>query len=113
MTKAVFDPENKRVLDTLLLHLPGVTAGRMFGYPAYYVHRKLFACVYGTGVGIKVPEEIANNLLGKAHIVPFQPLGKSRMREWVQINRASSEEYRLDQDLFHCAVQFVGTLKKK
>jgi hypothetical protein len=113
MTKVVFDPEHKNVLDAMLLHLPGVTAGQMFGYPAYYVHRKLFACVYRGGVGIKVPEEIARSLLSKAHIVPFQPMGKPKMREWVQINRASSEDYKLDQDIFRCAVQFVGTLKKK
>lgn len=83
MANVVFDPEHKNVLDALLLHLPGVTAGNMFRYPAYCVHRKLFACLYGDRVGIKVPEEIANSLLSKAYIVPFQPTGKPKMREWV------------------------------
>jgi hypothetical protein len=85
----------------------------MFGYPAYYVHRKLFACVYGDGVGIKVPEDVASHLLSKQNIVPFQPMGKPKMREWVQINRPQSEDYKLDREIFQCAVQFVGTLKKK
>lgn len=113
MATVVFNFEHKQVLDTLLLHLPGVRAGKMFGYPSYHVHRKLFACVYGDGVGVKVPEKIANSLLAQAHIVPFQPMGKPNMREWVQINRESSADYQLDQEIFRCAVQFVGTPKKK
>jgi hypothetical protein len=46
-------PEHKAVLDDFLLTLPGVHAGKMFGYPAYYVNKKLFACVYGEGVGVR------------------------------------------------------------
>lgn len=97
-------------LDRLLLHLPGVTSGKMFGYPAYYAHGKLFACVYHDGVGVKVPEEAANKLLEADHIVPFQPMGKPKMREWIQINHESSADYRLDEDIFLCAVRFVDPL---
>jgi len=113
MTKVAFNPDHKEVLDSFLQHLPGVTSGKMFGYPAYYVHGKLFACVYGDGVAVKVPEETANSLLAMAHVVPFQPMGKPKMREWVQIIRASSEDYRLDEEIFYCAVRFVDPLKKK
>jgi hypothetical protein len=113
MAKMDFNAEHKKVLDPLLLHLPHVTAGKMFGYPAYYVYGKLFACVYGEGVGIKVPEDVAIQLLSRENVVPFQPMGKPKMREWVQINRSLSEDYKHDQDLFQCSVQFVGTLKKK
>jgi hypothetical protein len=113
MVKLDFNADHKRVLDGLLLQLPEVTAGKMFGYPAYYVHRKLFACVYGDGVAVKVPEAVANQLLNMEHVVPFQPLGKPKMREWVQINRSVSEDYQADQAVFECAVQFVGTLKQK
>ena len=113
MAKVNFNAEHKKVLDGLLLRLPNVTAGKMFGYPAYYVNRRLFACVHGDGVGIKVPEDVANHLLRRENIIPFQPMGKPKMREWVQINRSMSEEYKLDQEIFHCAVQFVGTLEKK
>jgi len=113
MAKAVFNPHHKAVLDALLQQLPGVTSGKMFGYPAYYVHGKLFACVYSDGVGVKVPEETANSLLTNAHVVPFQPMGKPKMREWVQINRLDSSDYRLDEDIFLCAVRFVDPLNRK
>jgi hypothetical protein len=113
MAKISFNPEHKKVLDTMLLDLPDVKGGKMFGCPAYYIHGKLFACVYEEGVGVKVPEDVASHLLSKEHVVPFQPLGRPKMREWVLINRASSEDYRLDEATFLCAVGFVAALKKK
>lgn len=113
MAKAVFNPQHKAMLDTLLQQLPGVTTGKMFGYPAYYVNGKLFACVYSDGVGVKVPEETANSLLTNAHVVSFQPMGKPKMREWVQINRLISSDYKLDEDIFLCAVRFVDHLNRK
>lgn len=113
MAKIVFNSEHKKVLDKLLLDMPDVIAGKMFGYPAYYVGNKLFACVYGDGVGIKVPEDVAKRLLGRKGIVPFQPMGKPPMRQWIQINRTSPEKYQADREIFLCAVKFVGSLKKK
>lgn len=102
---------HKKVLDSLLLGMPGVAEGKMFGYAAYYVNRKLFACIYGEGVGIKVPEEVANKLLSEKHVVPFQPYGKPKMREWIQINRARSSDYRKDMDIFRTAVAFVSQVQ--
>jgi hypothetical protein len=110
MGKLTFNPEHRAILDSLLLNISGVVAGKMFGYPAYYVNKKLFACVYGEGVGVKVPEEVATELLSRRHIVPFQPLGKPRMREWIQINRKRSADYRKDVDIFRASIAFVGRL---
>jgi TfoX/Sxy family transcriptional regulator of competence genes len=35
----------------------------MFGYPSYYVGGKLFACIYENGLGLKVPESMAEELV--------------------------------------------------
>ena len=83
----------------------------MFGYAAYYVNGKVFACIYGEWVGVKVPEAVASKLLSKKHIVPFQPLGKPKMREWIQINRAKSADYRKDINIFRSSVEFVSKIK--
>ncbi len=101
----------KAILDSLLLNMPSVVEGKMFGYPAYYVNGKLFACIYGEGVGVKVPEEVANKLLSEQHVVPFQPLGKPKMKEWIQINRVRSEDYRKDINIFRTSVEFVSQLQ--
>lgn len=116
MPKPNVETDRKIILDTLLLNLPGVVEGKMFGYAAYYVEGKLFACIYGDGVGTKVPEDVASKLLSEKHVVAFQPLGKPKMREWVQINRARPADYRKDIDIFHASVEFVRqipTTKRK
>ncbi len=110
VSKPTWNPGLRAVLNELLLDLPGVVEGKMFGFPAYYVHGKLFACLYGEGVGLKVPGEIANRLLTERHVVPFQPLGRPPMREWVQINRPQAEDYRQDAALFRASAEFVGTM---
>lgn len=110
MTKRGFESGHKVVLDSILLGMPDVSAEKMFGYPAYYVKRKLFACIYGEGVGIKVPEEYAGRLLAERRAIPFQPLGKPKMREWIQINHSNSDDYQNDVSIFVTSIEFVGRL---
>ena len=81
---ANFYPEHKAVLDDLLLGHPLVRPGKMFGFPAYYVGRKLCICLYEQGVGVKLPEQSAARLLRTdPNAIPFQPMGRFKMREWV------------------------------
>ena len=110
--KPAFEPRHKAVLDSFLLNHRDVVEGKMFGHPAYYVNKKLFACVYGDAVGVKVPEELANQLLSRPHITPFQPLGKPRMREWIQINRKRPSDYEKDIEIFETSINFVKKLSK-
>jgi hypothetical protein len=98
---ANFNPKHKVVLDDLLLGKPHVQPGKMFGFPAYYAGKKLCICLYEQGVGIKLPEQSAAKLLASdRNAVPFQPMGRRKMREWVQINLARSEDYRKYESLF-------------
>ena len=113
MGNAKFNIEHKRILDSFLLKIPGVVPGKMFGYPAYYINKKLFACLYENGVGIKIPENKVNELIGKKEIIYFQPLGRAKMREWIQINRENSEDYLKDQEIFKISIKFVSTLRNK
>lgn len=98
----------KETLDSFLLEIKGVTPGKMFGYPAYYVGKKLFACVYGDSVGIKVPEGLAKELIGSEGIINFQPMGRARMREWIQINRQDPNGYLNDKEIFKVSIEYVS-----
>lgn len=109
-----FNPEHKNVLDNLLLVYPQVRPGKMFDFPAYYVGKKLCICLYEQGVGIKLPEQTAAKLLETdRNVIPFQPIGKSRMREWIQINLHRSEDYRRYQDVFDESIRHLMAQQEK
>jgi len=107
-----FNPAHKGVLDDLLLGLPAVRSGKMFGFPAYYAGKKLCICLYENGVGIKVPESTVQKLLQTdPNALPFQPLGKHVMREWVQIDQTDSTGYLTYLPLFQESVNYVLALQ--
>jgi hypothetical protein len=107
---ADFNPEHKAVLDDLLLGLPHVRAGKMFGFPAYYVGKKLCICLYEQGVGIKLPEKSVTKLLEtNKNVIPFRPLGKPKMREWVQINLVRSKDYKKYMPVFEESIRYLVT----
>ena len=84
----------------------------MFGYPAYYAGKKLAVCLYEQGVGIKLPAASVEKLLQtNPNAIPFQPLGKPKMREWVQINLDRSEDYRQYAAVFEESIQFVSAIQ--
>ena len=109
MSKANFDPEVKKAVDSILLKNPSVVPGKMYGYPAYYMNRKLVACIYDKGVGVKVPEGVANELIGKKGIVHFQPMERAEMREWIQINRENPKDLLKDIEIFETSIDFVAS----
>ena len=96
------------VLERLFGKRPEVRPGKMFGFPAFYTGGKLFACVYGEGVGLKLPETMVRDLEGKPGIAPFRPYGMARMREWVQITRDRAEAYAADTKLFRASMAYVA-----
>ena len=111
---ANFNLEHKAVLDDLLLGHPLVQPGKMFGFPAYYAGKKLCICLYEAGVGIKLPEQSTARLLQTdQNAIPFQPMGKPKMREWVQINLGRSEDYRQYEAVFDESIRHVLALQEK
>jgi TfoX/Sxy family transcriptional regulator of competence genes len=106
-----FNAGHKRVVDELLLDVPGVEPGKMFGYPGYYVGGKLFASVFEDRVVVKLPEDKARALLeaGSPAYAPFSP-GKHVMRGWVAIERKRSGDYRKDADTLRSGAAYVAEL---
>ena len=111
---ANFNSEHKDVLDDMLLGYIHVRPGKMFGFPAYYAGKKLCICLYEQGVGVKLPEQSAAKLLeADRNAVPFQPMGKPKMREWIQINLSRSEDYRQYKSMFDESIRYLLTQQEK
>ena len=103
---------HKEFLDGLLLKIPGVEAGDMTGLPAYFVAKKMFACICNGGVGVRLPTAIAADLqFSRDNVGPFQPKGRPSTREWIQITRANSADYGQDLDIFKSSIDFVRASK--
>ena len=105
-------PESRRKaqLDALLLKLPGVTGRTINGLDAYFVADKMFACISGKGVGLRLSVAAARELqFSMENVVAFQPGGMASTREWVQIDRADAADYEKDLPLFQASIDFVRT----
>lgn len=100
-------PDVLVVLAALLADEPEAKQGQMFGVPAFFTAGKLFACVYGGQVGLKLPEDRVRDLTGQPGFVQFRPYGKPMMREWIAIERPNADEYAGDGDLLLESMRFV------
>ena len=103
-------PESSRKaqIDALLLKLPGVSARKINGLDAYFVSDRMFACISGRGIGLRLPAATAAELqFSRDNVVPFQPGGMAGSREWIQIDRAEAAEYEKDLQLFQASLEFV------
>ena len=101
-------PSRKAQIDALLLKLPGVSAKKINGLDAYFVSDRMFACISGSGIGLRLPVATATELqFSRGNVVPFQPGGMASTREWIQIDRADAAEYEKDLELFQASIDFV------
>jgi len=108
------ESRRKAQIDALLLKLPGVSARKINGLDAYFVSDKMFACISGNGVGLRLPAATATELqFSRDNVVPFQPAGMASSREWIQIDRAEAAEYENDLQLFQASLEFVKAARTR
>jgi hypothetical protein len=110
MARPSDSPESirKAQIDAVLLKLPGVTVRKINGLDAYFVSDRMFACISGGGLGLRLPAAQARELqFSRGDVVPFQPRGLGSSREWIQIDRANAADYEQDLALFRTSIEFV------
>ena len=104
----------KALIDAVLLKLPGVSTKKINGLDAYFVSDKMFACISGNGVGLRLPVATARELqFSRENVVPFQPGGMASSKEWIQIDRAEAADYEKDLELFQASLEFVKAARTR
>ena len=107
-TQDAAEPSRKSHVDAVLLKLPGVVGKKINALDAYFVGDRMFACISGEGVGLRLPIPVATDLqFSRADVGSFQPAGMPSSREWIQINRADAADYAKDLELFQQSHAFV------
>src|SRR5688572_4830072 len=105
-------PNRKTQIDAVLLKLPGVSTKKINGLDAYFVNDRMFACISGEGIGLRLPAAAATEAqFSRDNVVPFQPKGLPSTREWIQINRADAADYEKDVDIFRASLEFVSAAR--
>jgi len=95
-------------IDAILLQLPGVTARKINGLDAYFVSDRMFACISGNGLGLRLPVAVATELqFSRDNVSSFSPGGMASTREWIQIDREAPADYAKDLELFQASLDFV------
>ena len=90
---------DRTLLDTLVTHMravePGIRIGAMFGCPAVFVGRRMAFCVYGEGIGAKLPQAEAARLIASGQATAFRPFGRPAMKEWVELRAEPGEALQM------------------
>lgn len=101
-------PTRKGQIDAILLALPGVVGKKINALDAYFVGDRMFACISGEGIGVRLPVAVARELqFSRADVVAFSPGGTASSREWIQINRENAADYAKDLEIFRASLDFV------
>ena len=100
--------ERKEQIDLVLLQLPGVVSKKLNQLDAYFVSDRMFACISGKGVGLRLAASTATELqFSRENVHPFQPGGTVVSKEWIQIEREDAAEYVKDLELFRTSMEYV------
>jgi hypothetical protein len=106
--KAGKTPTRKDLIDAVVLKLPNVVAKKIGGLDAYFVNDRMFACISGDGLGLRLPAASARELqFSRENVVPFQPTGSASSKEWIQVNRADASEYEKDLETIQASLDYV------
>ena len=98
----------KAQIDAILLQFPGVVSKKLNHLDAYFVSDRMFACISGKGIGLRLPVSVATELqFSRENVVPFTPGGMASTREWIQIDHEDAADYEKDRELLQASIDFV------
>lgn len=106
---AEVDPVYHAAAEAILTTLPGVKAGKAFGYPAYKVNGKVFAFFGSNGLSLKLPESQVAELIASDPIFqPFSPAEGIVWKAWISMRVNDPADYADHEELLLESLTFVA-----
>src|ERR1044071_5632169 len=106
------DPKLVARLETLLLRRNGVVPRKMFGGACFMLNGNMCVGVYKDQLIVRVGEERAEPLLGRAHVRRMDITGRP-MKGWLMIAPAGAARKADLRGYVDAALGFVATLAAK
>ena len=103
-----YRPEVAALVTEMLDGRPDVTPRICFGVPGFLTRGRMFACVSGAGIALKLPPERIAELTDPV-FSPFAP-GPRPMGGWVAVSRPGADEFAADAGLLDEAIAYVSAL---
>jgi hypothetical protein len=88
---------------------PEVRRGTMFGAPAIYLGRPMVGCVFGQGIGLKLPASLATQAIKAGRATRFTPYNRKPMKEWIDL-RCAADDLPQAADLLSAAIEHAQGL---
>ncbi|MCB1216761.1 hypothetical protein KDL44_05175 [bacterium] len=101
------------MLDDLFADDDNIIRGQMMGHPSWYVmvagKKKLFTSAFENGITLKLPVELANDMLAEGRARPFEPMGAGKpMKGWIYIDNDDLDAIRAEEEMIHAARDYVS-----
>ena len=98
----------KARIDAVILQIPGASTKKIGGLDGYFVNDRMFACISGNGIGLRLPVATARELqFSRENVTSFQPGGITSTKEWILIDREDAADYEKDLELFRASFDLV------
>ncbi len=94
-----------------LFSYPDIRESTMFGGPAFFVGRRLVACIAGDRVAVKTDGDLAASLLNDGKAIDFEPVPNPGLQGWIAV-RLGDLDAETTSSLFSSAVELASKREK-
>lgn len=108
MVDNVYRDDVKAIMDEML-DMPGVKAGKSWGYPSYSVNKRIFLFVTDGGIAVKLPPTRVQQLADTQENAALFEVGERvTWKSWVLIGHDDADDYFQYHALLQESIEFVA-----
>ena len=104
--------DDKEYFRSIVADLPGVEVKPMFGNLAAFVNGNMFCGLFGSAVGLRLPDDARDELLATPGAAPFGPEDRP-MKEYAAMPLAWRDDAPLTDEWVARALDHVSSMPRK